>query len=80
MLVDYPGDGDTVTVGRTTYDVEDGTVDLDSEAHLRTVARRHGIHPAEISHAHCDERLSSGAREGELCGRTLPCQHHSEDD
>lgn len=80
MLVDYPGDGDSVTVGSTTYDVADGMVDLDSKVHLRTIARRYGVHPAAISHGHCDERIGSGHREGTLCGRTKPCQFHSEDD
>lgn len=80
MLVDYPGDGDTVAVGGETHPVEDGVVELDNRAELRTIARRHGLHPAEISHDLCGETIGSGHREGVPCGRMKPCPHHSGDD
>lgn len=79
MRVEYPGRGDSVRVGRETYEVDDGIVALPSWNHVRTIARRHGLHPAVISLEHCDTVLSSGERAGEPCGRNKPCRFHGDE-
>lgn len=80
VVVDHP-EGErltTVMVGGQPYEVgEDGSVDLPSMVEVRTVARRHGVHPGVVSREHCGEVNASGRREGEVCGNTLPCQYHS---
>lgn len=68
------------TLGGTEYAVTDGMLDLPGVPEVRALARYYGVTAAEIREDTCDERLSSGHREGAPCGRTLPCQHHSEDD
>lgn len=80
VVCEYPGRGDTVEVGREEYSIDDGTVELPDWNHVRTLARRHGVHPAVLSHDHCDEPLVSGSREGQPCGRTKVCQFHGERD
>lgn len=81
MRVEYPGRGESVRVGHSEYEVgEDGIVELPDWSAVKTVARRHGLHPAVISLEHCDTVLTSGERKSHPCGRTLPCQFHSEDD
>lgn len=81
VVIEYPRDDvTTVFVGRTPYEIEDGRVELPSMAEVRTIARRHGLHPAELSTEHCDEVVASGPRAGEVCGREKKCQFHGEDD
>lgn len=79
MRVEYPGRGDSVRVGHSEYEVQDGVVDLPDWSAVKTIARRHGLHPAVISLDHCDEILTSGKREGEPCGRNKPCRFHGDE-
>jgi len=55
---------------------EHGRFDVDDEQWVRDFARAHGVAVEDITEAEtCDVVMSNG----EVCGRDLPCQYHSEE-
>jgi len=69
---------DSVSVGGDSYPVsDDGTVDLPTEADVRTLAAAYDLDTEALQSAGtCDEIKS----DGDVCGRGLPCPYHSDGD
>lgn len=62
--------------------VEDGTVAVpdDAEAWVRAFAARHGVDPEAIVAGEEADTCQAVTNDGEVCGRELPCQYHSDTD
>jgi hypothetical protein len=64
-----------VTVGGSTYAVNDGTVDLPDDTAVRELARAYDLSPGDIrTGGTCDVVKS----DGDVCGRERPCPYHDE--
>lgn len=62
-----------VTVAGTNYPVEDGSVDLPDESHVRELAAAYGLDADDLRDADTCDAVKA---DGEVCGRDRPCPYH----
>jgi hypothetical protein len=62
-----------VTVNGESYAVEDGRVDLPTDADVRALAAAYGLTPTDLSDTKTCEVVKS---DGDVCGRERPCAYH----
>lgn len=65
-----------VTVRGESYAIDDGRVELPTDADVQALADAHGVDPSDLRVTETCDVVKS---DGEICGRELPCSYHSED-
>jgi hypothetical protein len=67
-----------VTVQGDTFAVDDGSVTMPTDAHVRALAAAYDLQVSDLQDTAgtCDVVKA----DGEVCGRELPCSYHSEGD
>lgn len=64
-----------VTVNGESYAVEDGRVDLPTDADVTALADAYGLAAEELRDAETCDVVKA---DGDVCGRELPCAYHSD--